>query len=296
MSEVNFDYYKVFYYVAKFKNITAAASALYLSQPSVSRCIANLEGALDCKLFTRSKKGVELTPEGKLLFKHITIACKHIFSAEEEISIYNKSKGGIIRLGISEAALHGSALSRLVEFHRSFPLVKLKIDNMTTPEAIDALRSNLIDAAIVTSPFVDKDDLNITVLDKLQDILIGGPEFADLKDKTISLSDIPRYPLVAMQSSSSTRHYLDNIFRLHNILIRPDIELASIHLVLPLVKNNLGIGFVTNTVAAEAIARGEVFEIKIKETLPERSICAVTCDKYPAGSIIKDFMTTLKNE
>lgn len=56
MSSINFEHYKVFYFVAKMKNITSAASALYLSQPSVSRCISNLEEDLNCTLFTRSKK------------------------------------------------------------------------------------------------------------------------------------------------------------------------------------------------------------------------------------------------
>ena len=83
MREINFEHYKIFYYVAKFQNITMAANYLFLSQPSISRCVKNLEDELGCKLFVRSKKGVELTTGGEMLFKHISIACKHIFSAEE---------------------------------------------------------------------------------------------------------------------------------------------------------------------------------------------------------------------
>lgn len=61
---VSFDAYKVFYYVAKHKNITNAANALYLTQPTVSHTVAGLEKALGCQLFIRSKKGVQLTPGG----------------------------------------------------------------------------------------------------------------------------------------------------------------------------------------------------------------------------------------
>ena len=60
MREINFEHYKIFYYVAKFQNITMAANYLFLSQPSISRCVKNLEDELGCKLFVRSKKGVEL--------------------------------------------------------------------------------------------------------------------------------------------------------------------------------------------------------------------------------------------
>lgn len=71
---VSYDYYKIFYYVAKYRNITAAANALFLSQPTVSRTIQNLETELGCQLFIRSKKGVVLTPEGEILYRYVSRA------------------------------------------------------------------------------------------------------------------------------------------------------------------------------------------------------------------------------
>ena len=47
---VNLDSYKTFYYVAKYRNITHAAKALFQTQPTVSRCIAGLEAELGCRL------------------------------------------------------------------------------------------------------------------------------------------------------------------------------------------------------------------------------------------------------
>ena len=48
----NFEYYKIFYYVAKYENLTKAATALKTSQPAVTRTIHKLEGELGCRLFT----------------------------------------------------------------------------------------------------------------------------------------------------------------------------------------------------------------------------------------------------
>ena len=59
----NFEYYKIFYYVAKYENLTKAASVLKTSQPAVTRTIHNLENDLGCRLFIRSKKGMQMTPE-----------------------------------------------------------------------------------------------------------------------------------------------------------------------------------------------------------------------------------------
>lgn len=62
---VNFEYYKIFYYVAKYKNFTKAAHALNNSQPNVTRAMNCLEQELHCILFVRTNRGVYLTPEGR---------------------------------------------------------------------------------------------------------------------------------------------------------------------------------------------------------------------------------------
>ena len=60
----NLEYYKVFYYAAKFGSLTAAGEQLAISQPAVSQAMKQLEKQLGTKLFQRSAKGMKLTPEG----------------------------------------------------------------------------------------------------------------------------------------------------------------------------------------------------------------------------------------
>lgn len=56
MREINFEHYKIFYYVAKFQNITMAANYLFLSQPSISRCVKNLEDGLGASFLCGQKR------------------------------------------------------------------------------------------------------------------------------------------------------------------------------------------------------------------------------------------------
>lgn len=293
MREINFEHYKIFYYVAKFQNITMAANYLFLSQPSISRCVKNLEDELGCKLFVRSKKGVELTKGGEMLFKHISIACKHIFSAEEELALISERDRAIVRLGGSEVALQSFLIDRIVEFHREHPKIQIKIDSMSTPDAIEALRANLIDVAVVTSPFADKTGLNINVIKKLQDIVAAGNGFSYLKNKEISLHELVKYPLICLKNTTTTRNYLDHIFRQHNLLLRPDIELTSINFVMPMVKNNLGIGFMQYATTKAEIEAGNIFRVNIKEQIPPRSICAVTASQYETPEPVQRFIDSL---
>ncbi len=65
---INYEYFKIFYYVAKYKNITRAAAALGSNQPNVTRIMKLLEAELNCRLFLREARGIALTEEGQRLY------------------------------------------------------------------------------------------------------------------------------------------------------------------------------------------------------------------------------------
>ena len=99
--DINFEYYKIFYYVAKYKNITKAAGVLKSNQPNVTRVIKLLESQLNCALFIREPRGLKLTEEGKRLYEHVEVACHHLFNAEAELSSLGEGLGGTIEIGVT---------------------------------------------------------------------------------------------------------------------------------------------------------------------------------------------------
>ena len=82
---VNFEYYKIFFYVAKYHNFTKAAHVLGNSQPNVTRAMNCLEQQINTLLFVRTNRGVELTPEGEKLYIRVSAAMAQIFEAEEDV-------------------------------------------------------------------------------------------------------------------------------------------------------------------------------------------------------------------
>jgi len=84
---ISYEYYRIFYYVAKYKNLTTAAESLHSNQPNISRTIKLLEHELGCQLLIRSNRGISLTPEGEQLFSHVKIAVEQLQTAEEKIKM-----------------------------------------------------------------------------------------------------------------------------------------------------------------------------------------------------------------
>ena len=75
---VDWEYYKIFYYVAKYQNFTKAARVLGNNQPNITHSMNRLESQLNCVLFIRSNRGVTLTPEGEMLYSRIASAAVQI--------------------------------------------------------------------------------------------------------------------------------------------------------------------------------------------------------------------------
>ena len=83
--DINYELYKVFYYVATSLSFSEASKQLYISQSAVSQSIKTLEKKLEQPLFIRSTKKVQLTPEGEILLKHIEPAMNLIQKGENQL-------------------------------------------------------------------------------------------------------------------------------------------------------------------------------------------------------------------
>ena len=152
MMDITYDYYRIFYYVAKYKSFTRAASILMNSQPNITRSMNNLERQLGCRLFVRSNRGVRLTADGESLYKHVTVAFEQLQTAERELENAANLRSGSVTISATETALHGILLPVLREYHAKYPDVHLRIQNQKTHSAVEAVRNRLADLAVVTTP------------------------------------------------------------------------------------------------------------------------------------------------
>jgi len=77
--------YEFFLKVSEMGSISKAADKLYISQPALSQQLKNLEKELDASLFIRSNKGIELTEEGKIVYKYFSMSEKLLQEMKKEI-------------------------------------------------------------------------------------------------------------------------------------------------------------------------------------------------------------------
>ena len=274
--DINFEYYKIFYYVAKYENITKAAAALGSNQPNVTRVMKLLESQLGCRLFIREARGIRLTEEGKCLYSHVEVAYRHLMNAQEEIGGSGVLNSGSVEIGTTETALHLFLLDALHAFRQKYPEVKIKIHNHTTPETVRQLTGGRVDFAVVTMPYeLPATVTGYPVLD-FEEVLVGGMQYRDLCKTSLKLKDIRKYPWIGLGRESATYAHYKDFFIQHGVDFEPDMEVETSDLMLPLIENNFGIGFVPRQTAQPLIEEGKLIQIQIEFAIPKRSIQIVS--------------------
>lgn len=280
---VNYEYYRIFYAVAQTENFTRAAQELGSNQPNVTRAMNRLEAETGCKLFVRSNRGVRLTPEGQMLYSHVKAAMLQLEAAEQELAAAISLDAGCVSVGASETALHVYLLEVLEQFRMRHPGVRLRISNHSTPQAVRAVQEGEVDFAVVTTPAALPEGLEAVPLVSFEEVLIGGKTFAALAGRRLTLAQLQKYPLISLGAETMTSTFYRELFARAGVEYAPDTEAATADQLLPLVSHELGLAFVPEPLAREAIERGEVVQLSLKEPVPARQVCLVHDAAHPLG-------------
>lgn len=286
------DHYRIFYQVARCGNITQAAAALYSSQPNVTHSIKCLEEELGCTLFLRSNKGVRLTPEGELLFSHVAPAMEHLARGEEELLLETRLRTGSVSIGASEVALRCLLLPVLRQFRLEFPGVQVRVSNHSTPQALRALEEGLVDLAVVTTPAEPGKDIQKTDLRQIRETAVCSPGLGLFPARPITLEELAQYPLICLGRDTMTYRLYENWFHENGLPFHPDIEAATADQILPLVRHDLGIGFVPEAFLENGAAG--LRRIALQVLPPSRSICLLQRADRPQRPAAKKLLELLE--
>lgn len=288
---VSYDAYRVFYYVARCGSFTKAAAALMSSQPNVTRTIHTLEAALGCTLFIRSSKSIALTPEGDALFRRVSVAIEQIEEAEHELARAQSLQDGVVSIGASEVALHCFLLPILGQFRQQHPGVHIRLYNHSTPQAVAALKDGLIDLAVATTPMQLQPSMKATPLKNIREAAVCGDAYAHLTGRPLSLSELTSCPMICLSRQTATYQHYAAWFEARHLTLAPEIEVATADQILPMVINNLGVGFVPEEFLA-SIPK-QVHRLALTDPIPARTIMMVhRTDRFP-GIAAKTFQSLL---
>lgn len=291
--DINFELYKIFFHVAKHLSFTKAAEDLFVTQSSVSQSVKQLEKKLNITLFHRNNRKITLTTEGNMLYTHISQAMSIIKTGERNLENAKILEYGELNFGASDTISRYFLLPYIKDFHINYPNIKVNITNQSSIRTINSIKKGELDFGIVNLPYESLiKDLDVTVLDTFNEVLIGNKKYFDNLNEIKSAKDLMNFPLITLTPNTSTRRYLDSLFEKSGVTLKPELELESIDLIIDLVKIGLGIGFVMDAAVA-LIEDPNIVVIPLKENLPSREVAFIANKRLPLSIAGERFLGLL---
>ncbi|PZD96284.1 LysR family transcriptional regulator [Paenibacillus sambharensis] len=286
---INFELYKVFYLTAQLGSLSKAAKALYITQPSVSHAIKQLEEGFGLELFSRTSKGVVLTKEGQVLHSYVEQAFNFLSLAEDKMAELKNLEGGELRIGGSDSLCKHYLLPYLEVFHAQHPNVKIHLVHGTTPEIVSYLKEGKIDLGVVRMPV---NDIQLEVREGIliQDCFVAGSKYRELSGQVLSLEKLLDYPIILFSRNSHSRYAITGLFRDHGLVLAPEFELGSVDLLIEFAKTGLGISYVTKQFVRKELEEESLFEIKLDVPIPQSRVGIITLKNMPLTSAASAFI------
>ena len=273
MNQLNL--YHIFYTVAQCGNISAAARKLYISQPAVSKSISRLEESFASPLLIRSSRGVTLTENGELLYKHLETAFQAIRQGEEMIGRNDLLGAGSLSIGVSTTLCKYVLLPYLQDYIAANPYVKISLSCQSTYETIASLENGTLELGLVgESERLESSHLNFLPIREIHDIFVCSPEYlSKLQNQTDGSGDLlSNGTFLLLNKNNVTRQYMDKHMLLQSITMEHQIEVTTMDLLIDFARIGLGIACVIGEFVQEELKNGSLVECSIREPIPSRLI------------------------
>ena len=292
----NLSSYRIFYTVANAGNISKAAKELYISQPAISKSIQKLEESLECKLVSRSSRGVALTDEGALLYSHVKEAFETLTQGEEQLKRSIELGVGHIRIGVSSTLCKFMLLPYLKEFIRRNPHISISISCQSTNETLKLLDNNKIDIGLIGKPAVMK-NIEFDYLDNIEDIFVANKEYLDnLKKRGVAADEIlENSTLMLLDKNNMTRKYIDDYLQNNQIEVAESIDISNMDLLIDFAKIGVGVACVIRNFVKEELEEGSLIEVPLGFPIHEREVGFAYKSNTKSSKSLESFIAFYRN-
>ena len=260
---INLELYRIFYVVAKEKNITKASKILNISQPAVTKHIKNLEYELGEELFIRTKKGVILNEYGKKIFFNVKSALNLIEDAENTLEDTKNNHSVTIRIGASTTLAKKYLIKYIEKFHDKYPNIIFDIHTDSTHDLIKKLKIGDIDFILSKFPSNIDYDLKYQKIDTMEYIFVASKKYNKLTEKSISVKELENYDIIVQKYPSNSRKNADDFFKENKLNIIPKMNIASSNLLTSFIKMGYGIGYVTDIYVKDELDNKEIYKVNV---------------------------------
>ena len=271
--EQHLSQYRIFYEVARCGNISRAAKELYISQPAISKAIGKLEESLGTRLFLRNSRGVQLTPEGNVLFQHVAAAFDSLSRGEKELKRIHDFHIGQLKIGVSNTLCKYVLLPYLKSFVEKYPHVNITIESQSSTHTLAMLDKERIDIGLVAEPRYQKNLVFLPVME-IEDIFVAAPSYLEnLRLREGEHADVFQDGnIMLLDRNNITRHYIDDYMNANHMEANSLLEVTTMDLLIEFARIGLGAACVIGEFVKEDLEAGRLVQLQLDTPINKRTI------------------------
>lgn len=273
--------------VVRYGSFTKAAEHLFLSQPTISSHIRQLEEELGKRLILRTTKSLEVTPKGQEVYEY---AVRILELQDRMIESCSVQPQKIIHLGASTIPSTYILPEILPEFGRAFPDVYFAIHQSDSQGIADGLKERLFDVGLVGME-VEEEQVECVPFchDHMALIAPVTPHFLELKRKGVSVQELLREPIIMREKGSGSKKTADRFLEglglsdeNLNIIARINDQEA----IKKLVAGGLGISIISEMAAENYISEKRILSFSLEPYTTSRNLYLI----YRKNDILKPYI------
>ncbi len=262
--DISVEQIRAFKAVAETGSFSKAAELTFRTQSAVSSQIKNLEESLGEVLFARSTRSLSLTNAGDIFLGYSEKILNLLSQSAEEIRDLKHEISGTLVISTSDTSASYRLPPLVKRFQELYPNVELVIRNDTSTQTIKAVEMGEADLGIATIKSSSK-NLSAFPLFQKSDCLICHPDHPLAKRKSVLLKDLEQYPVLLLDSGSSTRREIDLACDQAKVKLNVRMALSSIEVAKSLVQVNSGISIVPAVSITEELRQGKLVKLPISD-------------------------------
>jgi DNA-binding transcriptional LysR family regulator len=279
--------------VARRGNLSRAAEAIYVSQPTLTARLHALESELGEKLFVRTRQGMRLTDAGRAFLPYAERATQAVKEGRQAIAELNSASAGHLVIA-SAPAVSTYLLPPLLErFAAAHPRVEVAVRTGHSEEVLQMVLKSEVQLGLGRDLRHHDIDLIPFYEEELCLMVAPGHHFAERR--SVSMADLAGEQLILFDRTSSYYELTQASFASAGLTPRSMFELDNIEATKKMVERRLGVALLPRTAVAVEVVAGSLRRVPISDGLPMRRRLVVMRrrDIGPPSGVVKAFVDLL---
>lgn len=253
---------ETFVQVAKCKSFSKAADHLFITQPTVTNHIQNLEQELNTLLISRLGRRIKLTEEGNTLFRYALDILNLLDNAKYDLQAFHDGVKGHMTIYVSSVPRKCILPEILHRFSQQYPNITYSIGEKDSHSVIESILSGETDFGILGANYSNQ---NIEYIKLMEDELVlitpDSPDFPEPTGSVLSQERVFQYRFIQKEEGSGTRHLIEDELRKAKIPTKNLKTIAYVEdteLIKNLVIHNFGLAILSKKLVKNEQTRGNL--------------------------------------